>query len=252
MDSSIARRLVDLNRAFYQSFASPFAATRTRVQPGVRRLLGKIPSGASVADLGCGNANAAACLAARGHRGEYLGIDLSGPLLDFARAQPLPFPAEFRELDFVSPGWERALPSAPFDYLLVFAVLHHLPGAEGRLEFLRACRRIIHPGGRLYLSTWQFLRSEKLRARIVPWGDAGFTEDEVEAGDYLLDWRREGRGLRYIHVLDEEERLALARESGFREIEAFSSDGEGGRLADYAVWTSVPHIPFGDEERAPG
>jgi len=236
VESTIARRLIDLNRAFYQSFAASFAETRARVQPGARRLLARIGSQTSVADFGCGNGNAAGFLAEHSFRGVYLGLDLSDALLDFARARRLPFPARFLAADLLAPGWDQSLADHSFDVILLFAVVHHLPGRDARAAFLRGCRRLLLPGGTLFLSTWQFPRSEKLRARVVPWEDAGFVEADVDAGDYLLDWRREGRGLRYVHVVDEAERRALADESGFTETEAFASDGEGGRLADYAVW----------------
>jgi tRNA (uracil-5-)-methyltransferase TRM9 len=237
--SDIARRLIDLNRAFYQTFAAPFAATRVHVQPGAQRLLDRIPPGAAVADLGCGNGNAAGFLAGHGHTGRYLGLDLSAGLLEIARGGTYPFPAEFRSADFFSEGWDRSLPEASFPFALAFAVLHHIPGEPARAVFLAAIRRLLDPKGIFFLSNWRFLRSPKLRERIVPWEEIGLQAAAVDAGDYLLDWRSEGRGLRYVHIIEETERLRLAEQAGFREIECFESDGEGGNLADYAVWTPV-------------
>jgi tRNA (uracil-5-)-methyltransferase TRM9 len=237
--SDIAGRLAGLNRAFYQTFAAPFAATRARVQPGARRLLERIPPGAAVVDLGCGNGNAAAWLAGHKPLLRYLGLDSSEQLLEIARAGAYPFPAEFRTTDFSDPGWGSTIEAAGFDFALALAVLHHLPGAAARLAFLRACRRLLAPGGTLFLSNWRFLRGARLQARIVAWEEIGLAESDVDAGDFLLDWRREGRGLRYVHILDESERSKLAEESGFSEIECFESDGGGGRLADYAVWVPL-------------
>jgi hypothetical protein len=39
-----------------------------------------------------------------------------------------------------------------------------------------------------------------------------------------------------VHVIDAQERIALAEQSGFIEKEFFVSDGKGGNFADYAVW----------------
>ncbi len=225
-----------LNREFYQTLAAPFAATRAGVQPGTRRLLERIPPGASVADLGCGNGNAAKFLAARGFHGRYTGLDFSSDLLDIARAEANSFPAAFHQADFLEPGWERSISGQPFDTILAFAVLHHIPGGSARLSFLAACRNLLTPGGQLFLSNWQFQRSGRLRDRIVAWSAAGLSDSDVDDGDYLLDWRHEARGLRYVHVVSPQERLALARQAGFSEIEAFESDGKEGNLADYAVW----------------
>jgi tRNA (uracil-5-)-methyltransferase TRM9 len=238
--SDIACRLADLNRAFYQTFAAPFAATRRRVQPGAERLLRRIPTLASVADLGCGNGNAAVWLAEHGYRGRFTGLDVSPGLLDIARAASFPFPAEFRHADFLAAGWNRPLADGAFEFILAFAVVHHLPGDAARRDFLAVCRRLLAPGGNLFLSNWQFLRSEKLRRRRISWSDIGLSDSDVDEGDYLVDWRREGQGLRYVHVIGDGERQRLAAQTGFAETEMFRSDGEGGLLADYAVWALAP------------
>jgi len=239
MESDIARRLADLNRAFYQTFAGPFAATRARVQPGAEKLLQRIPPGSSVIDLGCGNGNAAVWLAAHNPPRRYLGLDGSDRLLELAGSRSYPFPAEFRAADVIDEHWASPLTESSFDFALAFAVLHHIPGAARRLAFLRACRRLLAPGGILFLSNWRFLRAVKLRRRIVAWETVGLKESDVDPGDYVLDWRHGGRGYRYVHIVEDPERKTLAEKSGFREIETFMSDGEGGRLADYAVWKSA-------------
>ena len=68
------------------------------------------------------------------------------------------------------------------------------------------------------------------------WERIGLTAAGVDAGDYLLDWRRGGEGLRYVHQFSEEELSTLATESGFEVAVTFYSDGEGGRLGLYQVW----------------
>lgn len=230
-----------LNREFYQTLAGPFAATRGKVQPGAQRLLERIPARAAVADLGCGNGNAAKFLAGRGFHGRYDGVDLSQSLLEIARAERYSFPAAFHHADFLEPGWEQPVSGSLFDFILAFAVLHHIPGEPARVSFLSACRNLLAPGGRLFLSSWQFQRSERLRERIVAWSATGLRDSDIDEGDYLLDWRHERRGLRYVHVISAQERSALAAQAGFTEIESFESDGKEKNLADYAVWT--PPLP---------
>ena len=83
------------------------------------------------------------------------------------------------------------------------------------------------------------MNSEKLKDRIQPWEDAGLSPEEVEPGDYLLDWRSGGLGLRYAHHFSAQELSQLAAETGFRLVESFFSDGEGGRLGLYQVWERV-------------
>jgi 2-polyprenyl-3-methyl-5-hydroxy-6-metoxy-1,4-benzoquinol methylase len=85
MKATTVQRLLDLNRQFYQQFAHPFAETRQRLQPGVKRILERIPMDARILDIGCGSGELAHELARRGFRGVYVGIDFSQALLDVAR-----------------------------------------------------------------------------------------------------------------------------------------------------------------------
>ncbi len=85
MKATTVQRLLDLNRQFYQQFAHPFAETRQRLQPGVKRILERIPMDARILDIGCGSGELAHKLARRGFRGVYVGIDFSQALLDVAR-----------------------------------------------------------------------------------------------------------------------------------------------------------------------
>ena len=81
MDSNTARRLLDLNRQFYQTFGDEFSSTRRRIQPGVRRILKGLQGNENILDLGCGNGELARELARRGHSGVYTGVDFSPVML---------------------------------------------------------------------------------------------------------------------------------------------------------------------------
>lgn len=241
MDAVVAGQLVALNRRFYSDFGGPFSATRGRVQPGVRRILASLTGTERILDLGCGNGWLTRILAERGHRGSYLGLDFSLPLLADAKSQPGRFSAVFRQVDLTSLDWERqdgsfSLPAFHFDLIFAFAALHHIPGHELRRDILRKARGLLAQGGRFIHSEWQFMNSEKLRARILPWERAGLSASQVDKGDTLLDWRAGGNGLRYVHHFSTQELDALASESGFRVVASFSSDGDAGNLALYQIW----------------
>ena len=241
MDASTAARLLELNHAFYEDFGDSFSATRGRLQPGVLRSLESLRGDESVLDLGCGNGGLVRELGRRGHRGRYLGIDSSLPLLHEARRQVPGLPATFLLADLTQLSLIAGnMPvSDRWSWIACFAVLHHLPGSELRLEFLRAIHGLVAGQGRLVLSNWQFLNSPRLRARLQPWEAAGLSQADVDAGDYLLDWKRNGAGLRYAHHFSPEELNSLAVQTGFQVIETFLSDGESGNLGLYQVWTAA-------------
>ena len=241
MNSSTATRLIEINQAFYTRFGDSFSATRHRIQPGVRRMLERLNGDESILDLGCGNGELARELAKRGHRGSYLGVDFSLPLLREAGSQPGEFSARFLQADLtqLSTVSEQLLVIGNWSVVTAFAVLHHIPSTELRLNLLRIAHQLLREDGLFIHSNWQFLNSEKLKARIQPWEAAAVPASDVDAADYLLDWRSGGEGLRYVHHFDEQELDELARASNFQIVDTFYSDGEGGKLGLYQVWKPV-------------
>jgi SAM-dependent methyltransferase len=235
MQEETTQRLLSLNREFYQQYAAPFAESRQRLQPGVLRALAGLPSECALLDLGCGSGAFAQELARRGHRGAYLGLDRSAPLLRSAQAESLPANMGFDTLDLAASDWAARL-CGPFDRIFAFALLHHLPGADGRLRFLRQVRGLVADDGRFVLSNWDFMASPRMRKRITPWETVGLTAQAVDPGDHLLDWRRGGLGYRYVHHFTESELAELAAEAGFDVDETYRADGENGRLGLYQVW----------------
>ncbi|NWF71085.1 MAG: hypothetical protein HXY40_18535 [Chloroflexi bacterium] len=118
-----------------------------------------------------------------------------------------------------------------YDVVALFGVLHHVPGAAQRAGLLRALARRVAAGGLFVFACWRFYEYERFRARIVAWP----AEYRVEKHDYLLDWRRGERALRYCHYVDDEEHAALVAASGLREIAHYRADGEGGQANLYSV-----------------
>ena len=235
MNPTTLSRLLDLNREFYQTFAQVFSATRHRLQPGVMHLLEQISQASSLLDLGCGNGVLAHQLNRRGYMGTYTGLDFSPILLEQAAAgQSGNY--RFLQADLSTPDWHAPLPDIHYDIVLAFAVLHHLPGVDLRLQALRKVRSLLVPGGHFIHSEWQFRNSPRLTSRIQPWEALGLSANDVDPGDALLDWRQGGRGLRYVHHFSEAELSNLAGLVGFEVVETFMSDGENHRLSLYQVW----------------
>lgn len=257
----IASRLIDVNRLFYQTFALQFSATRQRLQPGVWRIFDRLPGQARILDLGCGNGELAKELLGRSYKGSYIGLDFSPELLNEAsksvRQAASLYPRSpgdgpyFLTADLSHPDWEVVLINLPepylstqssppqFDIILAFAVFHHLPGAGLRQQVLQKVHQLLTGNGLLIHSTWQFLNNPRLRARVIPWEAIGLSSADVEAGDYLLDWRHGGSGLRYVHHFSEDELAVLALETGFQIVDSFYSDGEGGNLGLYQFWATL-------------
>lgn len=250
MQTETVQALLELNQRFYQTFGRAFAATRRRIQPGVRHVLKTLPPGGCWLDLGCGSGALAAALLVEGKTGIYVGMDFSQELLDEARrlVQSLPVGGLNVRLlrgDLGSPQWHVSLGSERFDAVWAFAVLHHLPSYQLRVQVMKAVRSLLKPGGSFIHSEWQFQHSPRLMERRQDWERVGIAGSSLEEGDTLLDWRHalpgqtQTAGLRYVHLFSREELSRLAADSGFIQLKEFESDGRGGRLALYQYWRAA-------------
>ena len=238
MESQIAKQLIELNRKFYDQFGASFSATRQRLQPGVKKIIATIQADDSVLDLGCGNGFFLRELHNSGNQAALLGVDFSLPMLHEAESTPEVgfLAADITNLASVRGRLETA---NGWNVITMFAALHHIPSNEIRLDILRTVKSLLAPEGRFILSNWQFLNSDKLKARIQPWSRVGLSDNNVDDGDYLLDWRSGGEGLRYAHQFSAEELAGLAGQVQMKVEAEFLSDGENGRLGLYQIWRGI-------------
>ena len=220
MDNTTRQRLSDINRAFYSAVAAEFDRSRAQPWAGWQPLLphlAALPPMPRVLDIGCGNGRFGHFLSQHLGATRYTGVDYSPEMLQITRER-LP-DAQLLSRDLVS----EAPPAGPFDLVVCFGFLHHVPGAAQRLALVRAMADALAPGGLLTFVTWRFADFERLSQRIVPW-PADLVE-KVETNDFLLDWRRGARALRYCHHCDAAEHQALVSASGLVELASWCADG---------------------------
>lgn len=235
MTPEVAQKLLALNREFYGALAQPFAETRETPQPGFDHLRLSLPCVPSdVLDVGCGNGRFGHYLQQHNVLSHYVGVDFSSELL--ARAA-LRVPGDYFQRDLSQPGCLNGL--FEYDVVVCLAVLQHIPGYENRLRLLQEIRERVGcnqvANGRIFLSTWQFMGSERQRRKLRDWTEIGLTAADVEPNDYLLTWQRDGFGLRYVSFVDETETAKLAEAAGLHILDQFRSDGKEGDLNLYTV-----------------
>ena len=248
MKKEVEQQLLSINDRFYQRFGAAFAETRRRLQPGVERIIDTRLENGRWLDIGCGSGVLGQRLAQKSLRGSYLGLDFSHALLEEAKkgaetVDPIEgFELHYQYANLLEETWQTGLEMGSFDGVLAFAVMHHLPGVNNRQRIIRQVYDLLKPGGVFIHSEWQFQNSPKLIARVQPWAKVDLSDEVLEPGDVLLDWRHvtSGQpletGLRYVHLFDGAELTDLARTVGFEMIEEFLSDGASGNLALYQIW----------------
>jgi tRNA (uracil-5-)-methyltransferase TRM9 len=246
MDSSTITRLNQINREFYRVTADEFDQTRGEAWPGWERLRPYLHTPISVLDVGCGNGRFGLFLAKtlslptspplhrmeRGSGGEviYHGLDSNPALLEHAREslQSLSgLTVNLEERDMV----ENPPDTGAYDLVVLFGVIHHIPGYTERQNFVRQLATRVKPGGLFAFACWHFYEYERFRQRITPWPE----DIEVEKGDYLLDWRRGRTALRYCHYVDDAEHAELTTATGMDEILTYRADGQTGDANRYSI-----------------
>jgi tRNA (uracil-5-)-methyltransferase TRM9 len=246
MKEETIERLLALNRDFYASFAEHFAASRSVADPALTSILPYLPYRATILDVGCGNGRLALLLDQERPGSTYVGVDTIPELIEEARAQAGQLSrtdVAFHVADVTRRSWTENLARAPFDCVVLLAVLHHIPDFNLRARVLRDIADVLKPQGYAILSTWRFLAHQRMRRKIVDWDEVLIDESELESGDYLLDWKRGGRGLRYCHMVDEEEVERLAAASGFVVRETFRAGGREGDLSLFAILDRAADTP---------
>ncbi len=231
MNPEIIQKLLTLNQTFYDSFAESFSQTRRPINPGFDGLLAALPgSPVDLLDVACGNGRFGHYLQQKGALRRYVGVDFSGKLLQIAQEMT---GGTVYQRDLSRPGSLAGL--GQFDVVTCLAALHHIPGRENRVQLLREMGERVREDGRIFLSTWQFMDSERQQRKLRDWSEINLFAADVEANDYLLTWQRGGFSYRYACMIDEAETAVLAQAAGLTIIEQFRSDGREGNLSLYSV-----------------
>ena len=210
----------------------------------------------SVLDIACGNLRFEAFLAnAYPHIDwSFFAVDNCEPLVASGQediAKKVHFTCEdivsniLDGLPAAEPANVPALAAAtPFDLVVSFGFLHHIPSFDLRQQFLLEALSQVKPGGYLVVSFWQFLNDPAKRAKIEQTHaealaffascaetrandrdalDRGagssssgnpdlscpkltaFFADSLEPNDYFLGWKNEPGNYRYCHHFSNEE-----------------------------------------------
>lgn len=272
MSRAAVRALCQLNTEFYERNAASFSQTRTAPWEGWRRCMAACgfddSDGAaldqpvdaqiadSVLDIACGNLRFETFLAnAYPHIDwSFFAVDNCEPLVASGQediAKKVHFTCEdivsnlLEGLPAAEPANIPALAAAtPFDLVVSFGFLHHIPSFDLRQRFLLEALSQVKPGGYLVVSFWQFLNDPAKRAKIeqthaealaffagcaetcandrdaldrgVVSSSSGnpnpsdlkppaFFAGSLEPNDYFLGWKNEPGNYRYCHHFSNEE-----------------------------------------------
>lgn len=253
ISASTAEQLIRITSEFYAQQAQSFSATRQMPWQGWQQCLdamhqlsaGKKPF---VLDVGCGNLRFARflCDEAGIVPATYFAVDNCKPLVESGETNAHISELAFIELDVIKSLLDNTLSSrltvSACDLVVAFGFLHHVPGAERRLQLLRTLLEKTKPGGYVCVSFWQFMNNQKLAAKAQETTAqglqaVGIDASDLEENDYLVGWQDKANTWRYCHHFSQEEldELLASLGSDVRVCAQFSADGKDNNLNRYVI-----------------
>lgn len=229
--------LNNINRTFYQKRAEEFSQTRQSFWKGwnmVWKIVSPtLPQNPMIMDVGCGNGRFGQFLISKlGANFQYIGVDSADALLGKARVN----------LELL--GNRKLINADVFeihysaDLVVLFGVLHHIPGLAQRNELVKSLHDHVNPGGKLALSLWHADRIASLYQRQAKSEDLkklGIDPEDLEAGDVLLPFGIKKNSWRYVHIFSDREINGLIKTLEIKTTSKFEADGRTGRLNTYLI-----------------
>ena len=134
MDKKLVASLLKKVRDDYNTIAKEWNEKRNQVHPLRKRLLKRIPPGARVLDVGCGNGIVYEFLAKKSIR--YTGVDVSNKLIQIARRRAKALQGKPLYTFKVASALNLPFKDKYFTHVLCMAVIHHIPGEETRTQVM--------------------------------------------------------------------------------------------------------------------
>ena len=225
MNKNNPRKIIEKTRDDYDLIAKEWDLSRNRASQLKIYLIESIESGAKVLDIGCGNALLLPFVLEKG--AFYCGLDISKKLIEISRKKYKKEIKEEKAKFIVGQATELPFQDEEFDFLISFAVLHHIPSKELRKKFFEETMRISKLKAKVKIIVWN-LYNEWANSRF----DISNQLAGKQSGDVVIPWKAtRGKIInRYLHQFSEEELFSLAENAGFENVKIDFFDRAGRRI----------------------
>ena len=223
MNKNNPQNIIEKTRDDYDLIAKEWDLSRNRASKLKTDLISDIKSQNKVLDIGCGNALMLPFILEKG--AFYSGLDISEKLIEIAgKKYSKEIKQEKAEL-VVGSAIELPFQDEKFDFVISFAVLHHIPSKELQEKFFKEIKRVSKPNAKVKIIVWNLLSN---------WANKRFNvENQLKgekSGDVTVPWKATHGEIisRFVHQFSKEELLSFAEDAGFKniEIDFFTRAGE--------------------------
>jgi SAM-dependent methyltransferase len=224
MSQTDPQKIVKKVKDDYNLIAREWDQSRSRPSQIKLNLIGDLPTGATVLDIGCGNGLMLPFLLKK--EAYYVGVDIAENLIDIAEERYMGAIESGRVRFVIGEATELPVRDEEFDFIISFAVLHHLPSPLLHKKFFEEIRRVLRPNGRVKITVWN-LFNEWASGRF----DIGSQLEGKISGDVTVPWKGTRGAIvnRFVHQFSEEELRALAEGAGFSDVRIGYYDRAGKR-----------------------
>jgi len=184
MNSKKAESIIKKNRESYDEIAKLFDSTRKEDWPEFELLKKYLKKDNDVLDIGCGNGRLYSFLKKTSLCKKYLGIDQSKELIDLAKNN-------YKDGDFLVVDNVLKLPFADnsFDTVVAIAFFHHIPSNKLRRKMLYEIKRVLKPGGILFMTNWNLWQKNLWQKYNIKWWQFFLPHNGLDAGDFWVRFK---------------------------------------------------------------
>ncbi|MBW6440777.1 class I SAM-dependent methyltransferase [Patescibacteria group bacterium] len=232
MEKSKSQKIIEKTRDDYDLIAKEWDLSRNRASKLKTDLIADINLGDKVLDIGCGNALMAPFILDKGAL--YVGLDISEKMIEIVRKKYVKEIKNGKVKFFSGQATELPFGDKKFDYIISYAVLHHIPSKKLQEKFFQEIKRVSKSNAKVRIIVWNLLSD---------WANKRFNiEDQLagkKSGDVIVPWKATSGKVveRYLYQFSKEELLLLAKTAGFEKIKIhyFNRAGERKENAEELV-----------------
>ena len=213
MNKNNTQKIIEKTRDDYDSIAEEWDLSRNRASQLKINLTERIEPKSRILDIGCGNALILPFVLKKD--AFYRGIDISEKLIEISKEKYKKEIEEGRVEFFVGQATELSFENEEFDFIISFAVLHHIPSKELREKFFEEIMRISKPNAKVKITVWNLYNK---------WANSRFDISNQlagkQSGDVVVPWKAtQGKIInRYLYQFSKEELFSLAENAGLENI----------------------------------
>lgn len=139
----------------YDKMADKFSHTRKNFWGDLAFIADYIENGDKILDYGCGNGRLLEIL--RDRKIEYVGVDVSGRLIDLAKTKYPEYESSFHKITSQA---SLAFPDNFFNTIISVAVFHHFPKKYAR-KMAQELYRTAKPNGTVVVTAWNLWQKKR-------------------------------------------------------------------------------------------